>query len=209
LVFAAEVTPNADDPERIQLLRMAASTIHRLCSDEHPSAALYAWALDRVDSLLAQRLQRHQAIAATQIGILQNQERDLTRGFNSNAAAFLALDTPQLDTVPAALLESEETTSFADEEARTWLDQRVAGDWVRLFLQGHWHRAQLLWVGSSRQFWLFADGASDHNWSIRRSALLMMHATGLLKTLHQRSIVGSAAAHVHAQSELQARSKVA
>jgi hypothetical protein len=32
----------------------------------------------------------------------------------------------------------------------------------------------------------------------------MMHSTGLMKTLRQRSIVGSAAARVHAQVQQQA-----
>jgi hypothetical protein len=207
--FAAEVTPSPDDPERRQLLRMAKSAFERLCNDAQPTPELYAWALERFDALLAQRLQRHQAIAATQIGVLQNLERDLTRGVASARHEPPVLDVPQLDTVPAALLDSEVMTPIADDEARQWLDGRGVGDWVRLYLQGQWHRAQLLWVGPSRQFWLFADGASDRNWSIRRSALLMMHSASLLKTLHARSIVGSAAARVHAKTQAQNRQRVA
>jgi hypothetical protein len=82
-------------------------------------------------------------------------------------------------------------------DAEVWLDSLVPGDWVRLFLQGHWVHADLLWPGDRREVWLFGDGASDATWAVRRGALLMMHGERLAKKLKQRSIVGTAAKRVH------------
>ena len=69
----------------------------------------------------------------------------------------------------------------------------------RLFLQGHWVHAALLWPGERGEVWLFGDGASDATWAVSRGALLMMHDTRLAKKLKERSVVGSAAARVQEQ----------
>jgi hypothetical protein len=73
---------------------------------------------------------------------------------------------------------------------------------VRMFLQGRWVHAQLLWPGEAGEVWLFGDSATHTThttWAVRRSALLMMHSAKLAKTLKERSIVGSAAARVQHQ----------
>ncbi len=201
LVFAAEVTPQPADPERRQLLRAVKGMMDRISTEERQTPALYASALDSLQMLIQQRLRRRQTAAASQIGALQKLEQDLISGQAPRPGQPMAIDAQQLDTVPAALMDSEDIAPDADDEARAWLQSQEAGHWVRLFLQGQWYRAQLLWVGPQRQVWLFADGASDTTWAVRRSALLMMHSAALLKTLHQRSIVGSAAARVFAQQQ--------
>jgi hypothetical protein len=100
--------------------------------------------------------------------------------------------------VPAELLD-EEAMATRSPAKDDWLDTLKPGDWVRMFLQGRWVQARLLWPGDRREVWLFGDGASDATWAIRRGALLNMHAERLAKTLRQRSIVGSAAAKVQEQ----------
>ena len=201
LVFAAEVTPQVADPERRQLLRAARAKIDHLSAHEQTTPALFTDAHDTLQLLMQHRLQRRQQAAASQVGALHGLERDLVNQTAPRAGVPLALDAQQLDTVPAALLDRDDAPTDADEEARTWLQGLAVGQWVRMFLQGQWVRAQLLWVGPQRQVWLFADGASDTTWAVRRSALWAMHAAALLKTLHQRSIVGSAAARVLANNQ--------
>jgi hypothetical protein len=208
LAYACEMSPDAQDPERVRLLRAAKATAAQLQSEARQRTALYVWALERLQTGLQKRLARRLTAAASHVGALQVMEARIaaTWSDSEDTAATLtgALDVSQLDTVPAALMDNQAPAQAAAVEAQKWLDSLAAGDWVRLFLHGRWSRAQLLWPGEKRLVWLFGDGASDATWAVRGGALLMMHSTGLIKTLRRRSIVGSAAARVHAQVQQQA-----
>jgi hypothetical protein len=96
-------------------------------------------------------------------------------------------------------MDTSTQAAAQDQDADSWLDRLKTGDWVRMFFKGRWLKAQLLWPGARRQFFLFGDGASDETWAVRASALRLMHGNGLIKSLKQRSIVGSAAARVQEQ----------
>jgi hypothetical protein len=52
------------------------------------------------------------------------------------------LDVPQLDTVPAQLMDDYATAPDAPAQAEDWLARLRPGDWVRIFLQGRWVQAQ-------------------------------------------------------------------
>ena len=205
LVYEAEMAPDPLDPERMLLLKMAQGAIEQIVSEPEQNAALYRWALDRLESMLQKRLQRRMAAAASQIGAMQKLEARLTED-SSGAPTTLhgMLDVPQLDTVPMELLPRPQGDLSAEDSAAEWLAGLNPGDWVRMFLQGRWVRASLLWPGERREVWLFGDGASDATWAVRRSALLMMHTERLAKSLRQRSIVASAAARVQEQLNQQA-----
>ena len=133
-----------------------------------------------------------------QIGALQKLEDKIVAGAALPTGFQGTLDVSDIDTVPAELLD-EEAMATRSPAKDDWLDTLRPGDWVRMFLQGRWVQARLLWPGDRREVWLFGDGASDATWAIRRGALLNMHAERLAKTLRQRSIVGSAAAKVQEQ----------
>ncbi|MDO9093084.1 MAG: DUF1631 family protein [Rubrivivax sp.] len=199
LVFAAEMSPDAADPERVMLLRLAQATIDQLASEPVQNSGLYRWALERLDAFLHKRLTRRLASVATQVGSLQKLEDKL--GDNPGPPSTMSgpLDFHQLDTVPAEFMETVPPTPQPGNSAADWLNGLRAGNWVRMFFKGRWLQAQLLWTGERREFLLFGDGASDDNWAVRSGALLMMHGNGLIKTLKQRSIVGSAAAKVQEQ----------
>ena len=109
------------------------------------------------------------------------------------------LDFHQLDTVPAELMNAELSAPANSPTAAEWLSMLNPGDWVRMFFKGRWVQAQLLWPGERREVLLFGDGGSDETWAVRARALVMMRGNGLIKTLKQRSIVGSAAARVQEQ----------
>jgi hypothetical protein len=198
LVFAAQMSPDAGDPERVQLLRLAQATIDQLSSEPTQTTAVYRWALDRLEAFLAKRTQRRLAGVATQIGSLQKLEAAQANEQGPPSTMSGPLDHHQLDTVPAEFMETLPPDEGQDA-AHEWLQRLQAGDWVRLFFSGRWVQAQLLWPGERREFFLFGDGASDATWAVRRNALVMMHGNGLAKTLRLRSIVGSAAAKVQEQ----------
>ena len=199
LVFEAQMTPDAHDPERIQLLRLAHGAADHLAAEPEQAARLYRWAYDRLDAFLRKRFTRRLAAASSHIGALQKLEDQLTVGHVTPSTMQGMLDVQQLDTVPAELMEEEAPVHGSRADAENWLDSLQPGDWVRLFLQGRWVHAALLWPGDRREVWLFGDGGSDATWAVRRGALLMMHSFRLAKKLKQRSIVGSAAACVHEQ----------
>jgi hypothetical protein len=199
LVYEAEMAPDAADPERVQLLRLALSTIQQLLSEPEQNGKLYVWALERLTIFLKKRLMRRLAAASTQIAVLHKLEDRLSAGQTTPSTLQGILDVPELDTVPADLMQEQVLDTRAPSTGEGWLGALTPGDWIRMFIQGHWVRARLLWPGERREVWLFGDGASDATWAVRRGALVLMHREKLAKTLRQRSIVATAAAKVQAQ----------
>ncbi len=197
--FAAEMAPNEHDPERLQLLRLVQGTIEQLTSEPDQHGNLYHWALERLEIFLGKRLSRRLALVATQVGALQKLEGQLLGLSGPPATTTGALDHHQLDTVPAEFMDTVPPAEVADDLAAAWLGKLRVGDWVRLYIQSRWAQAQLLWLGETREFLLFGDGASDDTWAVRAGAMRMMHAHKLAKTLKVRSIVGSAAARLQEQ----------
>jgi hypothetical protein len=199
LAFECEMAPDPADPDRQMLLKTALATVNQLASEPEQNSGLYRWALDQLESYLHKRLTRRLAGASTQIGALQKLEDRLCASQAMPSSLHGMLDTPQLDTVPAELMDDTPPPEAVPPETEAWLDTLRPGDWVRMFMQGRWVQARLLWPGERREVWLFGDGASDATWAVRRKALVMMHAGKLMKTLKQRSIVSSAAARVQEQ----------
>lgn len=195
LSYEAEMAPDAGDPERLRLLQMASATIEQLASDPAPTPALYHWAVARLEVFLQQRLSRRCSAVASHIGALQKLEDKLCAGQAVNSTMHGTLDVPQLDTVPAELMHESSATATAPPDG-AWLDGFRPGDWLRMFLQGHWEHLQLLWPGERREIWLFGDGASDATFAVRRRALVAMRDAHLLKGLTQRSRLRRAAALV-------------
>jgi hypothetical protein len=198
LVFIAEMTPHGGDPERLALLRTAQATIDQLASEATQHTGLYRWAWDHLQGFLDKRLQRRLATLASQVGALQKSELKLKGGRRDAAPSTLdgPLDAHQLDTVPAEFIHSHVTPAQDESAAEAWLAALQMGDWARMFLQGRWLQAQLLWRGEQGEYLLFGDGASDETWAVRSRALALMHGHGLAKTLRVRSIVGTAAQRV-------------
>lgn len=201
LAFAAEMSPDPGDPERVQLLKLAQGTIDQLASEPEQNTGLYRWALERLELFLTKRLTRRVAALASQVGALQKLENKLVVSHAIPSTMHGTLDVQQLDTVPADLLEGEAPPSNSPTQAKDWLSRLQTGDWVRMFLQGRWVQAQLLWPGEHHEIWLFGDGASDATWAVRKRALLTMQGKGLAKSLRQRSVVGAAALRVQEQVE--------
>ena len=198
LAFEAEMAPDAGDPERLRLLKVAHATTEQLASEPAQSTALYHWAVERLDVFLQQRLARRCSAAASHIGALQKLEDKLVAGQTVNSTMHGTLDVQQLDTVPAELMHEAPPTATAPLDD-AWLDSFRPGDWLRMFLQGHWEHVQLLWPGERREIWLFGDGASDATFAVRRRALVAMRDARLLRGLTQRSLLRRAAQAVQEQ----------
>lgn len=196
LAYEAEMAPDAADPERQRLLRLAQTLVDQLAAQTDQRITLYRHALQRLEVFLSQRLARRCAAVATQIGAMQKHESRIEEGHTVPSSLDGVIDAYALQTVPAELMSDPADSASEERAGQEWLAGLRAGQWVRLMLQGHWVAAQLLWPGEQRQIWLFGDGASDATWAIRRRALLMMRSAGLAKTLKVRSLVGSAAARV-------------
>ena len=197
LVFVASMSPEAGDPERRALLRTAKATIEQLASESVQTTSLYRWAWERLQAYLAKRLERRLAALASQIATLQKADARSERREAAPSTLSGPLEGHQLDTVPADMMASGLVPhADATDAAQAWLDSLALGDWVRLFLNGRWLQVQLLWRGERQGHVLFGDGASDATWAVRRSALLLLHGHGLVKTLRVRSIVGTAAQRV-------------
>ncbi len=199
MTFEAQMAPDPADPERTLLLKNVLAIADQLAAEPEQNTGLYRWALDRLESFLHKRLARRLSAASSQIGALQKLEDKMLAGHTAPSSYHGMLDVPQLDTVPSELLDETAPAWRAATLSEEWLDSLRPGDWVRMFLQGRWIHARLLWPGERREIWLFGDGASDATWAVRRGALLMMHVERLAKTLKERSIVGSAAARVQEQ----------
>lgn len=197
IVFAAEMSPDEHDPERLQLLKLAQTTIEQIGSEPTPSSSLYRWALERLGVFLDKRLGRRLTAVASQVGALQKLESHHAQEAAPPSTTAGALDHHHLDTVPAEFMDT--VPPAADDEAERWMRTLRVGDWVRMYFQGRWRQAQLLWMGHTQEFLLFGDGGSDETWAVRSGALRMLHSHHLAKTLKVRSIVGSAAARVHEQ----------
>jgi hypothetical protein len=197
LAFAASTLPAGPDPERERLVKHAQAVIEHLIGERTHDAALYRWALGRLTAYERHRHERRVAAAAGQIARLQAQDAQMAMAGPPLPPSASTLDLQQLDTVPADLLDAtppEGARKACDTAA--WLDERAAGDWVRIFVQGGWVQAELLWAGPHRQLWLLADGAGPGTWAVRRAALTALHEAGLLESLKPRSLLRRAARRV-------------
>ena len=198
LAHEAEMAPDAGDPERLRLLKVASATVEQLASEPTQTTALYHWAVERLDVFLQKRLSRRCSAVASHIGALQKLEDKLCAGQAVNSTMHGTLDVAQLDTVPAELMHESFATAMTPLDD-AWLDGFRPGDWLRMFLQGHWVHVQLLWPGERGEIWLFGDGASDATFAVRRRALVAMRDARLLKSLTQRSLLHRTAEAVQEQ----------
>ena len=124
LAYEAEMAPDPADPERLHLLKVARATIGQLAREPEPSRSLFAWALERLENFLQQRLARRCQAVASQIAALQKLEDKLNAGTTAPTTLHGTLDVLQLDTVPAAMLPDHAAAApgaASERSASTWL----------------------------------------------------------------------------------------
>ncbi len=198
LAFMAEILPPDECAERTREINATRLLVDHLSDHPAPDVHLFKWALQRLDAQDIHRLEVRCEASAERIEALQQVEDRLAISTASTLAG--ALDTQQLDTVPSRLLDEMDADRSPSENASTeWLAARRPGDWLRVFMQGRWIRAQLLWPGERGELWLLADVASDETWAVRRQAMLTLHAAHLIDVMQPRSLVRDAAKQVMRQ----------
>lgn len=188
--------PPPGDPERTRMLRFMHGLVDTLVQEQPRDADAFRWARERVMSYERVRFEQRRSAADAELHSLQALE-DQAVADGTAPTHPGALDVGTLDTVPAELLDT--LTDAPDDlpaDDATWLSLRRSGEWVRMFMQGAWVHAQLLWYGRHREYWLFADGASANTWAVRRRALERMHELKLLTSLPPRSLIRLAASRI-------------
>jgi hypothetical protein len=199
--YLADTLPPRGQAERERVLRFTQGLIDHLVAEREQSGGLYVWALERLRKHDRQRLERRCAAADEEIISLQHLEDRFGATNLAPTTMHGTLDVGQLDTVPAELIDAAALPPKKPlTSAQQWLSERRAGDWVRMFMEGRWVTAQLLWPGERGELFLFADAATETTWAVRRRALLTLHSENLLDTLPPRSLVKEAAKRVMRQA---------
>ncbi len=188
----ATVYPGPDGAERAQTLRFVALLLDQLGEEAQHTETLYEWAIERVQRYAANRLTARCTAAEPQIKTMQTLEHRLARTDAPISTLHGALDVAQLDTVPAALLDSADPDGQRSPMAcADWFEQLRPGQWLCLFRKGGWVYSQLLWLGDRGELFLFGDGdgAPGQAWAIRRSALARLHEERLAQESQTRSLL--------------------
>jgi len=194
LAFQSENHGGEHDPALAEALRHAQTLIDHIVREPVQDAALYQWAVQRLQAQEQERFDKSLQAAVTKIEMLERFGNSGKPAAASRAAAQPALDVGSMDTVPADLLDSGESPPDAAAE---WLRECPPGQWLQIFLQGHWRTAQLLWRSSGGDLWLLADAAGDNlTWAVREAAVEHLYGEQLLLPLAPRSLVQSAADNV-------------
>jgi len=196
IAFLGEVLPEAGDPLRERSLRFVQGLIDHLVAEPEQNASLYQWANDRLGNHEQHVFEQRCRAAGREIAALQALEDKLSASQTTPSTMHGALDLAQMDTVPAALIDTEAARKPPATASQTWLQQRRPSEWVRMFMQGSWVHAQILWPGERGELWLFGDSASETTWAVRRRALLTLHGENLLAVVEQRSLLREAAKRV-------------
>jgi hypothetical protein len=190
IAFLGETLAAPGTRAREQALADAQCAIDDLAGFGVPDAARIRHTIDRLRAGERQRFDERLLSAAPQIALVQALERR-----EPDAASTLpgAVDVPQLETVPAELLEAlHDDGGGSDASSQRWIDGRHPGDWLRLFKGGRWVHAQLLWSGEHGEPWLLQDVEARPPWAMRRRALLMLHRERLLDDLRPRPLLHAA-----------------
>jgi hypothetical protein len=193
VAFLGETLPEAGEPVREGTLRLAQGVIDQIVAEAEQTRALYVGALEQLQLQDQHRFEQRCGEAAHEIASLQTLEDKLTASEAPPSTMHGALDLAQLDTVPAELIDTEPEKKKPASSAEAWLDQIRPGQWVRMFMQGRWVAAQLLWPGEHAELFLFGDSSSESTWAVRRRALLTLHSERLLDSMTPRSLVRDAA----------------
>jgi Protein of unknown function (DUF1631) len=198
IALQGDLHPAPGDPERTRMLRFMHGLLDTLAQEQARDSDAFRWGRERVMTYERARFEQRRGAAEAELHSLQLLEDQVAAGGPPPTSPG-ALDVGQLDTVPSELIDHLPATSPLDDddsEAAQWLLSRRSGEWVRMFMQGAWVNAQLLWYGRHREYWLFGDGASANTWAIRRRALERMLQMELLGTLTARSLIRDAAGRV-------------
>jgi hypothetical protein len=187
IAFVAEVYPTDSDALRAKLLTYVQGVIDNIVREPTHDAKLFRWGLVRLLAFEKHVFDRRCRLAAAQIQSLQ------TMADEAPTTTPAALDVGSLPTVPADLMDLDTQPAA---HAGADIDLLAAAQWVRVFHEGEWRIAQLLWRDEPGSLWLFAGTSYGNTWALKRAALDRLHAAGLVEELRPQSLVRRAAERV-------------
>lgn len=191
IAWQADLLPPVPDPERSAAMQVVQTLVTHIGTSTRQEGSLYRWALDRLRQAQQDRFAQTRARLDALIRALQATDFHRTEPGHLDRTQASALDTAQLDTVPSQLLELP--SADAAKSASRWIAAVMPGDVARLYLDGGWIHAQLVWAHAEREGFLWADCRSQATWILRAKALAVLQAEGLAHPLQPRSLVQSAA----------------
>ncbi|TAK94053.1 MAG: DUF1631 family protein [Aquabacterium sp.] len=122
----------------------------------------------------------------------RNQADEPSVGHSSSARShhpqLVDTNLGSLPTVPMAYGEDMHDMARASTPM-DWADALQKGMWCKLFLQGQWTTAHLLWISANRQFYMFTSERAGRMHSMTRRALERLRAEGLATDLEDRSLM--------------------
>lgn len=181
---------------RATALLQVGQLVDDLAREDAPDARRYRKAVDELQAGARRRLETRVQRAGPDLATLQSLELRLAERDGPLPTGAGPLDETQLDTVPADLMDDLRVPKAGAPDATAWLNDRRPGDWIRLFQQGQWTRAQLLWQGPLGDAWLFGQGSGETTCALRRRALERLYNEGLASLILPRSLAKSAAVHL-------------
>jgi hypothetical protein len=191
IAWQAELLPAAPNPERSAAMQVVQTLVTHIGTSTRQEGSLYRWAVDRLHEADRERFSRACERLRDAVHSLQATDFQRTEPGQLGDTVSSALDTGQLSTVPSQLLDLPSTPPA--EASSRWVASIMPGDVARLFLEGAWVNAQLVWAHREREAFLWADCRSPAAWPLRAKALAMLQAEGLALPLQPRCLVQAAA----------------
>ena len=97
------------------------------------------------------------------------------------------IDLASMDTVPAALMT--ETSPVSSEDPADWVTQLSPGTRQRIFLNGRWTQAQLLWRSPRGTYFVYAGEAPGRTHSVTQRALERLRKADLVEDISANALV--------------------
>ena len=91
-----------------------------------------------------------------------------------------------MDTVPAALMTE---TPTATEDPADWVSHVAPGARQRIFLNGRWTQAQLLWRSPRGTYFVYAGEAPGRTHSVTQRALERLRKADLVEDISANALV--------------------
>lgn len=191
IAWQAELLPESPDPERSAATQVVQTLVTHIGTSTRQEASLYRWAVDRLREAERDRFTKRCERLAPAIQALKATDFHRTEPGQLGGTVSSALDTGQLNTVPSQLLDLSEVAT--PKIPSRWLASVMPGEVARLYLDGAWVNAQLVWAHPEREGFLWADCRTAAAWALRVKAMGMLQSEGLALPLQPRSLVQSAA----------------
>ena len=93
-----------------------------------------------------------------------------------------------LPTIPMGLGDAIDD-GLAEEAVDRWIDSLRSGAWYKLFVDGQWITARMLWASANRRFFLFTNNKTSQMHALSKGALERLRHEGLATSLEERSIM--------------------